>query len=58
MEWVIALVGCVLSGAVAYQMGVRTERGRYARWDAIQKAVAEQRRQAGGVVLKRIRVRR
>lgn len=54
----MTLVGCALSGGVAYCMGVRTERGRHARWTAIQEMLQEERRQIGGVVLKRIRVGR
>lgn len=58
MGWVIALTGCALSGAVAYWMGVRAERGRHARWDSIQEAVREDRRRTGGIILKRLRIER
>lgn len=58
MEWLVALVGCVLSGAVCYRMGIRTERGRHARWNDIQEIAKEDRRRQGGVVLKRFRITR
>ena len=58
MEWVVALVGCVLSGAISYRMGVRTERGRHARWNEIRKLEMEDRRRVGGVTLRRFRITR
>lgn len=58
MELVLALAGMLLTGAVAYGMGIRTERGRHARWSAIQEETKERNHRQGGVVLKRLRISR
>jgi hypothetical protein len=54
--WIAALVVMIPALTFAYLMGVRTERGRHARWAAVQEAVKEDRRRAGGIVLKKLRV--
>jgi len=54
--WIAALVGMVPALIFAYLMGVRTERGRHARWAAIQEVVKEDRRRTGGIVLRKLRV--
>ena len=56
--WIVALVGMVPALIFAYLMGVRTERGRHARWATIQEAIKEDRRRTGGIVLKKLRVGR
>ena len=59
MEWaVVTLIGCILSGWLAYSMGVRSERGRHARWTAIKDAETEVRKRTGGIVLRRLKVER
>lgn len=58
MGWFIALVGFVLTGVVAYQLGVRAERGRHARWEAIQEVLRAKRANRDGIVLKRLRITR
>lgn len=57
-EVVLCLIMSAATGILAWNLGVRRERGRQARYEEVSREIKAKRVRRGGVTLTRIKIRR